>query len=166
MQVTLVPGPSPNASSGHTAAGSCFQLREQSSSCWELAAAQVSAVFLASCLLRALPRGAWPRKQLSPHLQEEVQPPTPAATCSGAKQPAVPACCRRRVEWLLIRPPGHARAALFRTQPAKARPGRARTPAWTGWQTHMGTQTWRESEIDRTFRSPVSNQIPTQHCCL
>lgn len=77
MQEILLSGPSPNARSGHIEAWSWFQLREQSSSCWELAAAQVSAVFLAPCLLQALTRGMWPRKQLSPHLKEEMQPPQP-----------------------------------------------------------------------------------------
>lgn len=161
MQVTLLSGPSPNARSGHIAAWGWFQLREQSSSCWELAAAQVSAVFLAPCLLQALTRGAWPRKQLSPHLQEEMQPPQPPPPPAlGPNNYHIPAgSCRGKMDcWIT---PEHARAeGLCLGQASKGMVWQAEALACPLWQAAWGPELARESDLVRMFKSQGPNQIP------
>lgn len=132
------------------------------SSCRELAASQVSAVFLASCLLQALRRGAWPRKQLSPHLKEETQPPQPprppALGLNNHQIPAGSAGAGWIADSLLGVP-----ELLCQGQSLAKHSRRPGTSPWTPWQTHppgdsnlLGNQKWFDCSSPRVqIRSPT-----------
>lgn len=92
--MTLLSGPSPDASSGHPAAWTWFQLREQRSSCPDLAVAQVSAVFLASCLLLSTEEGRVTKETAEPPPRRgsaTAATPTPHHLLWGPNHCPVPA---------------------------------------------------------------------------
>lgn len=134
--VTLLSGPSPDASSGHPAAWTWFQLREQRGSCPDLAAAQASAVFLASCLLLS----TWGAGRVT---KETAEPPTRRGSTTAATPTTATCSGGQTTAQLLLDPRGQSGVLTHSSARGTAQPqGRDVTLDTPGASNLLGHRKW------------------------